>query len=143
MEQFATAIVGALISGAAKTAEGAVGELYEKAKSLMSQLLPEFDTEIKETDEDASVSDLAQKLSELSEEERAKISDLLGSLAKEAGAHEEADDLRKQFEYSIERLKAAGTIDLELFAEGSHKISDLVSETGQISIKTRSQSTEQ
>lgn len=125
MEQLATAIVGALIAGAAKITTQAVGDVYASSKQLISELVPRFDSETAApSTKNAAVEDLAQRLKGLTESERAELAKKMGQLAQIAGDQESANLLLDHYAYVV-RGNAAGedaTVDLQ--AEGGHLIEE-------------------
>jgi hypothetical protein len=126
LEQLASAIVGALVAGAAKATHVVVGDAYTSAKTLLKELVPRFDSNIDEgRSHEEAVDELAQRLKGLTEEERVQLAEEMEKLADKSGAAESAAVLRQHVKYTVERMKAGGDVELEFGAEAEHVFRDI------------------
>jgi hypothetical protein len=134
MEQLASAIVGALVAGAAGATQTVVGDAYTAAKSLLAKLVPLFDSDkVALEAQDATIGELAQRLQGLTDGERAELAAEMSNLAELSGAAEAVTQLQR---FTIKRIKGKEGIDMDLRAPAPHHFEDFEAPEGKIIIRT-------
>jgi hypothetical protein len=134
MEQFATAIIGALIAGSANVAKDSVRDAYSGLKKLLKTFAPRFDSEaINPVTTESKTEELTQRLRGLTDSELQELARELAPLVATIGG----SNMEQVFNYSIKNIRAGENADLELCAKGDHNLEGVLAGKN-IRIVTRS-----
>lgn len=132
MEQLATAIVGALISGASKATTQAVIDAYAASKKILSDLIPRFDSDIEVESRSVAVEELTTRLKGLTNEEICELAEQFRVLAEKVGSDVEAAALARHI--IVRRIEVGAEAELDLSGKG--QVFEDISTAGYLKVKT-------